>query len=208
LAGLLVPDGAKAIDIFPRDFIAFPDGTNLTAFYYRYSHADSLNLAGGRTFSQNTHLNVHTAIWRQIYYGDWNDYPWAAQFILPASSVSGEVASNHLRSVGGINDVIASLDMSLVPRRPDRNLAVLLYVSLPTGSYRADRTLNTGSNRWSFDTQLGYSQAIGQHFWFDAAADVIAYTLNHDAGPAHGTLAQHPSYELQAWFSYLPDMRS
>jgi hypothetical protein len=208
LSGVVAPNSARAIDIFPRDFIAYPDGTNLTAFYYRHSHADALNLAGGRTITQNTHLNVNTGIWRQIYYGDLDGYPWAAQFILPASTVNGAIAGRQLQGVSGINDVLASLGISFLPRQPDRNLGILVYTSLPTGNYRGDRILNLGGNRWSFDTQLGYSQAIGRHFWFDAAADAILYTLNHDAGPAHGTLAQQPSYEMQAWFSYLPDIRS
>ena len=208
LSAAVVPNSAWAIDIFPRDFIAYPEGTNLTAFYYRYSHADTLNLAGGSTITQNTHLNVDTGIWRQIYYGDWDGYPCAAQFILPASTVNGAIAGKQLPSVTGINDVLVSLGISFLPRRPDRNLGILLYTSLPTGNYRSDRTLNLGGNRWSFDTQLGYSQAIGRQFWFDAAADAILYTLNHDAGPGHGTLAQQPSYEAQVWFSYLPDIRS
>ena len=170
----LFPDSATAIDIFPRDYIAYPDGTNLTAFYYLYSHANTLNLVGGRTITQNTHLDINTGIWRQIYYSDLGGYPWAAQFILPFSAVNGEVAGNHLRSVSDINDVVASLAISLIPRQPNRNLVLALYSSLPTGTYRSDRNLNLGSNRWSFDTQLGYSQGIGEHFWFDAAADVIS----------------------------------
>jgi hypothetical protein len=203
------PDSAKAIDIFARDYIPYPGGTNLTAFYYLYSHSDMLNLAGGDTIRNATYLQSNSGVLRQIYYGDLDGRSWAAQLLLPVSTVSGEIAGNHLQSATGLGDVLASWGISLLPHmQPDRNLGIVLYTSFPTGDYRSDRTLNLGSNRWSFDTQVGYSQAIGQHFWFDAAADAILYTLNHDAGLGHATLAQQPSYQVQLWWSYAPELRS
>jgi hypothetical protein len=205
----LDPDTARAIDIFPRDYVPYPAGTNLSAFYYLYSYSDILNLAGGETFKNATNLQSNTGVFRQIYYGDLNGHSWATQLLLPVSTINGEIAGNHLQGVTGIGDVVASLGISLLPHmQPDRNLGVVLYTSFPTGAYQSDRTLNIGSNRFSFDTQVGYTQAIGQHFWFDAAADAILYSLNHDAGPDRGTLTQQPSYEVQIWGSYVPELRS
>ncbi len=171
--------------------------------------SDTLNLAGGGTIKNATNLQSHTGILRQIYYGDLDGRSWAAQLILPVSTANGEIAGNHLQGATGLGDVVASLGISLLPHiEPDQNLGIVLYTSFPTGNYRSDRTLNLGSNRWSFDTQVGYTQAIGQNFWFDAAADVILYTLNRDVGPSHASLAQHPSYQVQLWLSYVPDLRS
>jgi hypothetical protein len=203
------PNGARAIDIFPRDYVPFPAGTNLTALYYLYSDSNMLNLAGGETIRNGTKLQSNTGVLRQIYYGDLGGHSWAAQLLLPVATVNGEIAGNHLQGASGLGDVVASWGISLLPHvQPDRNVGIVLYTSFPTGNYRSDRTLNVGSNRWSFDTQIGYTQALGQHFWFDAAADAILYTLNRDVGPGHATLAQQPSYQAQVWFSYVPGLRS
>ena len=203
-----IPDRARAIDIFPRDYIPLPDGTNVTAFYYQYSHSDALNLAGDGTITHRTNLQSNSGVWRQIYYGDLGDHAWAAQLVLPFGTVNGEIAGAHLPSASGLGDVLASWGISLLPRQPDRNLAIVLYTSFPTGNYQSGKPLNVGSNRLNFDTQIGYSQAIGKQFWFDAAADAILYTLNHDAGPGQATLSQQPSYQMQLWLSYVPELRS
>lgn len=203
-------DSARAIDILPRDYVPLPDGTNLTALYYLYSHSDTLNLVGGGTFTHDTNLQSNVGVLRQIYYGDLGGHSWAAQLLLPFSAVNGEIAGENLQSASGLGDIIASWGISLLPHAQlDQNLATVLYVSFPTGNYRSDRTLNIGSNRWSFDTQIGYTQAIGAHFWFDAAADVILYTSNRDAGPTgHATLSEQPSYQAQLWLSYAPAWQS
>lgn len=202
---LLVPEAA-AIDILPRDYYLLPPGTNITALYYNFIHASELNLANGPTLSDKTHLTANVGILRQVYYGALDGRAWAAQLIVPFGGESGQIAGANLPGTSGVGDIMLSAGMSFLPHpEPTWNVAMTLYVSIPTGDYNPTRTLNLGGNRWSFNPQIGYTQAIGESFWLDVAVDLIAYTANRDVGLPGATLHQAPSFQGQVWFSYLPD---
>jgi Putative MetA-pathway of phenol degradation len=197
---------ARAIDILPRDYYALPSGTNITAMYYDFIHANQLNVSSGPTFRNDTNLTSNVGIFRQVHFGDIGGRSWAAQVVVPFGAESGQIGGAKLDGTGGLGDVMMSFGMSLLPHPdPAWNVAVSVYVSAPTGDYSPARTLNLGSNRWSFNPQIGYTQAIGAHFWLDGALDVITYTENHDVGGAGATLSQAPTFQAQLWMSWLPD---
>jgi hypothetical protein len=200
---------ARAIDILPRDYYLPESGTNLTAFYYDLIRSTAFNSAGVGTFKNNTDLQVDVGVYRQIYYGDIGERPWAAQLVVPFGTETGQIAGNTLGRTSGVGDILVAAGMSFLPRRETTyNLGMALYVSMPTGSYSPTQRLNLGAKRWSFDPQIGYTQAIGNKFWFDAAVDVIMYTNNDDVGIYHAILRQQPTYQGQVWFSYVPDPSS
>lgn len=205
-AGLLAPASVMAIDIVPRDYVPAPSGTNLSGLYYVYGHYGQLNLAGIGTIKSGTGLDSNVGIFRQIRYGDFDGRAWAVQLIVPFGGIEGQIAGNRLAGTGGIGDILVSAGVSFLPHpEPTYNIGVVLYTSLPTGDYRPGRTLNLGANRFSFDAQIGYTQAIGDKFWFDAAIDGIFYTTNNDPGPGRRSLTQRPTGQLQLWFGYAPD---
>ncbi|MBS0640504.1 MAG: transporter [Acetobacteraceae bacterium] len=211
LAGLqpMLASPAAAIDILPRDYYLLPPGTNVTALYYNFVHGSELNLAGGPTFSDKTHVTANVGILRQVYYGALDGRAWAAQLIVPYGAESGQIAGLNLPGTRGVGDIMLSAGMSFLPHpEPTWNVAMTLYVAMPTGDYVSSRTLNLGSNRWSFNPQIGYTQAIGDSFWLDVAVDLIAYTANRDVGLPGATLHQAPSFQGQVWFSYVPDPAS
>ena len=205
-AALLAPSSAMAIDIIPRDYVPAPSGTNLSGLYYVYGQYGQLNLAGIGTIKNGTGLDSNVGILRQIRYGDFGGRAWALQLIVPFGGIDGQIAGNRLSGSGGVGDILISAGVSFLPHpEPTYNIGIVLYTSLPTGDYQPGRTLNLGANRFSLDTQIGYTQAVGDKFWFDAAIDGIFYTTNNDPGPGHRSLTQRPAGQLQLWFSYVPD---
>lgn len=198
-----------AIDILPRDYFPLPAGTSVTALYYDFATANQFNLANGPTLTNATHYQVNVGVFRQIYYGAIDGRSWAAQLVLPFGMIDSEIAGQKLPQGRGVGDIAGSLAVSLLPTpEPDRNIAISLYVSAPTGSYQANRTLNLGTRRWTFDAQAGYTQGISENFWFDVAVDVIGYTDNRATGTSNATLHQGPSFQGQVWLSYLPSAAS
>ena len=200
---------AQAIDILPRDYIPLPSGTNVTALYYDFIQSNQFNFVGGSTTTKDTNLRADVGIYRQTYHGDLDGRAWAVQLIAPFGTETGEIAGNRLGSSAGMGDVLVAAGISFLPRRqPTYNIGAVLYVSAPTGDYSHNQALNLGANRWSCDPQIGYTQAIGDKFWFDAAVDAILYSHNDNAGALGATLSQQPTYQGQVWISYVLDPAS
>lgn len=205
----LTSGGAQAIDILPRDYVPLPPKTNVTALYYDYVQSNQFNFVGSGTTADNANLRANVGIYRQTYHGSLDGRAWAVQLIVPFGAETGEIAGNNLGSTSGLGDVLVAAGISFLPRpQPTYNVGAVLYVSMPTGDYSHNQALNLGANRWSFDPQIGYTQAIGDKFWFDAAVDAILYTHNDNAGPLGATLSQRPTYQAQAWVSYILDPAS
>jgi hypothetical protein len=198
-----LPGIAWAIDIEPRDYIPFPSGTNLIALYYFFNQYGPLNTKGV-TIGGDTHVQSHLGVLRYIYYGDIKDRSYAVQLVVPAGGTRGEIAGQKLASDAGLGDLLLGAGISLLPYpRLDLNVAVVSYTSVPTGNYSPNRVLNLGANRWSEDLQIGYTQAVGEQLWFDAAADAVLYGANGQAGAFLQTLTKQPTYQLQSWLSYV-----
>ena len=77
--------------------------------------------------------------------------------------------------------------------RQDTLLGVSLKVVAPTGQYDPTKLINLGSNRWTFKPELGFSQAFGGHWLFDAYASAFFFTENPEFfsnNPEFGTGTQ------------------
>lgn len=61
----------------------------------------------------------------------------------------------------------------------DTIIGVTFKLSAPLGVYDNDKPINIGTNRWSFEPQIGISQAIDR-WTLEAAAAAIFYTDNDD----------------------------
>jgi hypothetical protein len=209
LVQCVIASNARAIDILPRDYVPLPPGTNVTALYYDFVQSNQFNLAGGGAVKNETDLQANIGVYRQTYHGGTGGRAWAVQLVVPFGSEAGQIAGNSLGRSGGLGDILVAAGVSFLPHPDPRyNIGVVLYVSAPTGAYSPTQPLNLGANRWSFDPQIGYTQAIGDKFWFDAAIDVIMYTNNDNVGVGGATLRQQPTYQGQGWFSYIPDPAS
>lgn len=84
--------------------------------------------------------------------------------------------------------------------KQDTIIGLSFRLTAPTGVYQPDRLLNIGTNRWSFEPELGISKAIGP-WTLEAAAAVVVYTEN-DEFDTDQTRKQDPIYSTQFHVNY------
>jgi hypothetical protein len=77
----------------------------------------------------------------------------------------------------------------------------------PLGSYRSDRLVNLGYNRWAFKPEIGVSRPVDR-WTFDGYAGVWLFTTNDEYFPGHARRSQDPIASLQGHVSYALTKRS
>jgi hypothetical protein len=75
-----------------------------------------------------------------------------------------------------------------------------LRLTAPLGAYQAEKLINIGTNRWSFEPEFGISKAIGR-WTVEGAAAVVLYTDNNEFD-TDKTRQQDPIYSTQFHVSY------
>jgi hypothetical protein len=139
----------------------------------------------------------------------------------PPGITTAQLAERHLEPGGALSSLERGSglgDLTLVlatwpyaDRENGRYAAVAGYVTLPTGSYDARRTLslntNPGENRYQAAVQAGYSHRLGSRVNAMTAFDVQWFGDNdgyrRGAGRI-GTLEQQLLYNWQVALSYTP----
>jgi hypothetical protein len=76
-------------------------------------------------------------------------------------------------------------------------LGLELGVGVPVGQYYPERLINLGSNRWSFQPRLGFSQTISTRLTVEAYAGATFYTTNGDFYGGQ-VVTQEPFFDAQA----------
>ena len=79
-------------------------------------------------------------------------------------------------------------------------IGLTFRLTAPTGVYQTDKLINIGTNRWSFEPELGISKAIGP-WTLEGAAAVVFYTDN-DEFDTDQTRQQESIYSTQFNVSY------
>jgi hypothetical protein len=82
----------------------------------------------------------------------------------------------------------------------DTIIGLSFRLTAPTGVYQTDKLINIGTNRWSFEPELGISKAIGP-WTLEGTAAVVFYTDN-DEFDTDLTRQQEPIYSAQFHVSY------
>jgi len=82
----------------------------------------------------------------------------------------------------------------------DTIIGFTFRLTMPSGVYQSEKLLNIGTNRWSFEPELGISKAIGP-WTLEAAAAVVLYTDN-DEFDSDQTRKQDPIYSTQFHVNY------
>jgi len=73
-------------------------------------------------------------------------------------------------------------------------------LTAPLGEYDADKLINIGTNRWSFEPEFGISKAVGR-WTLEGAASAVFYTDNDNFDNGK-TRKQDPIYSLQGHVIY------
>jgi hypothetical protein len=160
-------------------------GTNQLSVGYGFARANSsidtsLVVAGGR-LDLNVGILDYT---RSVSF--FHHYAWVEASV-PIAGLNGSVAGTVIQgSVTGTGDssyVFGTLlkgGRALRPQEfptyePTTTFGVSVTMTAPTGSYRGDRVLNLGSDRWSFKPEVAVSHPFGKNHNWDADGYLNAY---------------------------------
>ena len=190
VAVLHIPDRTCAQFTDPRNYENTPVGTNQVELGYAYVHANasldtSLIVAGAR-------LNLNQGIIDYTrYFGFFHRLMWVEASV-PVAGLSGSITGTNVQgSTTGAGDSSYALAVLLKGGpaltaeqfknyQPTTTLGLSLTMTVPTGSYQANKILNLGSGRWSFKPEIAWSHPFGreQRWDFDAYGNVSFYTDN------------------------------
>lgn len=196
---------AQAVDLNAQDAVAAPAGVDALLGYATYASRSSFVGTDGRKADQPTHLKSAVEILRYVHYMDLGGVRIAPQVLLPhAKLYDASLGGASLGAASGLSDPILASPVWLL-HSAETHVAVIPYLYLPLGNYRAGQTLNIGENRWKAVAQVAWAQQWGRGFMTQLSADVMAYGDNNRAGTrGNATLRQDPTRQLQAWLSYVP----
>ena len=203
-AAAMCPPAAHAIDVEANDFVDAPDGTNVLLGYYQYQNADRYNSTTTGTFKHKTNLDQNTGIARYVYYNSVFGVHYAAQVLIPFAGLTGtQIGGARLNDTFGAADPIVSVGFWPVANVAQKQyVSIFSYTSLPIGSYNRDQALSIGTNRWTQDTLIDYTQKWWKGFTTDISGDYIFYGTNSDLALPGQSLKQKATWVASAWLDY------
>lgn len=195
----LLPEGTKVLSQFilgTRGNVTPSDGTIL-----RDADLD-LNL-GITEYSQTFDLNGHQAGWLVL---------------VPYGEVSGGLgfgAAGQSASTSGLGDIklgfiygmLGAPNLSFedyTQYDPELAVTFLGRLTMPTGRYNSDSSLNMGGNRWALELGLPVTYYVGNSFLdpslttFEIQPKVTVFSDNTDAPGATKKLSQEPIFSVEA----------
>lgn len=203
---------AHAQRIEPRAYLNAPVGINFLALGY-------LNSSGALLFDPaipviDADANVDMAVLGYLRTLGIAGKSAKAGVILPYASLNadGYLDGNYVtREQIGFADPAFYLSVNLYGApalslkdfkdyQQDIIIGLTFRLTAPTGVYQTDKQINIGTNRWSFEPELGISKAIGP-WTLEGAAAVVFYTDN-DEFDTDLTRQQAPIYSTQFHVSY------
>ena len=213
IPGLIAASGpVHAQRIEPRAYINVPVGVNFLALGY-------VNSSGALIFDPalpvtDSDANVDMDVLGYLRTLDIAGQSAKAGVLLPYASLDadGYLDGNYVtREQTGLADPSFYLSLNLYGApalslqefkgyQQDTIIGLTFRLTAPTGAYQTDKLINIGTNRWSFEPEIGISKALGP-WTLEAAAAVIFYTDN-DEFESDKTREQEPIYSTQFNLSY------
>jgi len=203
---------ACAQDIEPRAYSNAPVGVNFLIAGCAYTQ-------GGLAFDpalpvKDPQLDTYSAILAYARVLDLWGKSGKIDTIIPYTWLDGSAdldGQTVQREVDGLADAKLRLSVNLygapaltwkefVNYKQDLIIGASLQVSVPSGQYDSSRLVNIGSNRWSFESEVGVSKALGP-WTLEIAGAATLYTDNNDFFGGN-TRSQDPLYSLQGHAIY------
>jgi hypothetical protein len=191
LAFALGASSAGAIDLQPGDLRAPPpDLTFFTASYQwierRDFYIDGDKVPGKLAFNA---AQLQLRLGHSFTLGSMPAYLYG-QVPIGYVHPKGDLAAREGDSgVGDTTLLLAAWPYS--NRETDSHFGVGAYLTLPTGSYEAERGIfNMGQNRYSAALQAGYQTTFAKKYTLMAAHDAVWWNKNDEFGPGQQELTQ------------------
>jgi len=196
----------------PRAYSNAPVGMNFLLAGYRYS-------AGALEFDpalpvEDADAAVNIALFAYVRTMDIAGKSAKAGILLPYAGLSadGYLSGEYKqREDAGIADpaFYFTVNLSGAPAlsfkefkgyQQDTIVGLTFKLTAPLGVYDSDKLLNIGTNRWSFEPEIGISQALG-NWTLEGSAAVTLYADNDDFDNGK-TREQDPIYNAQGHVIY------
>lgn len=215
---VIVVSGARSQDLEPRAYSNAPVGLNFLLAGYAYSHGGVL--ADPAVPLESAEIEVHNYVLAYVRtFGLWgrsSKFNVVAPYACASGSakLAGEVKE---RNICGLGDPRLRLTVNfygapaLSPKdfaeyKQDIIVGAALQITPPVGQYDSAKLLNIGTNRWSFEQEIGMSKAVGP-LKLELAAGLTFYSDNTDYFEGQ-TLAMDPLYSIQGHivYNFRPDI--
>jgi hypothetical protein len=207
---LILPAIAQgAVFNMARDYIPAPPGTFATLLYYKHISADNA-YSHGKKVANDVGLSGNVGLLRPVYWLQAGPLIIDPQFIIPFGGLSinqGSGLDAFNTSSSGFGDSYWFATFWFVHNNKTKTYIGFTPIFIaPTGTYTRSKALNLGSNRWSFDEQLGIVQGVevipGHNLYGEIQFHGQFYTNNNDYGATSATLSTNPEFDLEAHLSY------
>jgi hypothetical protein len=209
---LIVIPGVHGQDLEPRAYANAPVGLNFIVAGYNYSTG---GVATDPTVPvENAEINVNSF---QLGYARtlnvW-DMSSKISMVIPSAHLSGSaeyLGDPVQRDITGLADPRFGFTLNLFGApaldldefksyQQDLILGVSLKVTAPLGQYDSSKLVNIGTNRWSFEPEIGVSKRVGP-LTLELAAAVNFFTNNNDYLNGQ-SFEQEPIYAFQGHLIY------
>jgi hypothetical protein len=208
----LLAHGVRAQTMEPRSFSNSPLDLNFLITGYAYQTGNVL--VDPSLPITNVKATVDTAFMAYSRTIDCWGQSGSVQLVLPYAwaSASGDVFEQQ-RTVerSGMADLTMRVSVNLIGApalsleqfssyRQDLIVGLSLRVTAPSGEYLPTKLVNIGTNRWSFNPEVGISKAFG-HWTFELAPGVTFFTDN-DAYLGSKVRHEDPLFAVQGHAIY------
>lgn len=183
-----------------RDYVPLDPGTTIINLYYSHSFGNEL-YSRDKKISDNANLTSNVGILRPIHYMALGPFTIDPQAVIPF----GEVELSGDRS-SGVGDITVLSTIWLINDKANKFFfAYTPYLTIPSGPYRRENSVNLGANRWSTKQELAVGKGIGEAAWLELVVNTEFFTNNNDAvGTDNRTVtsSKDPLYGLDFHASY------
>jgi hypothetical protein len=196
---------AQALE--PRAYANAPVGLNFLLLGYQHSSGSLLFDPAVPITDADVSIDMELLAYVRTL--DIAGHSAKAGAVVPYASLDGNGYVNgdyRTRQVDGFADPTFSFTINLsgapalTPEQfrsyqQDTIIGFTFKLTAPLGEYQADKLINIGTNRWSFEPEFGISQALGK-WTVEASTAAIFYTDNDEFG-GDKTRQQDPIYSAQ-----------
>jgi hypothetical protein len=197
---LFHPGQAMAGTTNARDYVPLDPGMTIINLYYSHSFGNEL-YSRDKKVSNDANLTSNVGILRPIHYMALGPFTIDPQAVIPF----GEVELNGERS-SGVGDITVLSTIWLINDKANNFFfAYTPYLTIPSGPYRRESSVNLGANRWSTKQELAVGKGIGDKVWLELVVNAEFFTNNNDAVDADNrtvTSARDPLFGTDVHASY------
>lgn len=200
---LCIGNPAFAIDLNPGELRPLKPGVNLIMLSYQQSNRSDKYIQGekqaGNPEIQATQMQIRLGHSFEIA-----EYPAIFYAQTPIGYIHPEADLSAANGDSGIGDTTFLLGMWPYANHESKTyFAVGGYLTIPTGSYAAERSFNLGQNRYNAALQAGYQTPLLDALNGLAAFDAVWFADNDAYGATHKNLEQKLLYTSQLALQYM-----